>query len=174
MQQVPEGKNSGKKLYRGYLWGFMYGDRVPAYQRPGNQNKAAERNCFCFTAQSRSIIVRSFGAKIFFDFRNSPITRRITMCSNSFGTFLQWIVFFTVLYTDSIQKRSAGSSAAVAVYPIFSRSALAILSSWYFPENAFVFMPDGQLGETLFGLTAEELELRKKPDVDITEIGSIK
>lgn len=34
-------------------------------------------------------------------------------------------------------------------------------------------MPDGQLGETLFGLTAEELELRKKPDVDITEIGSV-
>lgn len=43
----------------------------------------------------------------------------------------------------------------------------------YFPENAFVFMPDGQLGETLFGLTAEELELRKKPDVDITEIGNV-
>lgn len=43
----------------------------------------------------------------------------------------------------------------------------------YFPENAFVFMPDGNLGETLFGLTAEELELRKKPDVDITEIGNV-
>ena len=34
-------------------------------------------------------------------------------------------------------------------------------------------MPDGNLGETLFGLTAEELELRKKPDVDITEIGNV-
>lgn len=32
----------------------------------------------------------------------------------------------------------------------------------YFPEDAFVFMPDGNLGETLYGLTAEELELRKK------------
>lgn len=29
------------------------------------------------------------------------------------------------------------------------------------------------MGETLFGLTAEELELRKKPDVDITEIGNV-
>lgn len=43
----------------------------------------------------------------------------------------------------------------------------------YFPENAFVFMPDGKLGETLFGLTAEEIELRKKPDVDITEVGNV-
>lgn len=32
----------------------------------------------------------------------------------------------------------------------------------YFPEDAFVLMPDGNLGETLYGLTAEELELRKK------------
>lgn len=43
----------------------------------------------------------------------------------------------------------------------------------YLQENSFVFMPDGNLGETLFGLTAEELELRKRPDIDITEIGNI-
>ena len=43
----------------------------------------------------------------------------------------------------------------------------------YFPESAFAFIPDGELGETLYGLTAEELELRKKPDVDITEIGNV-
>lgn len=43
----------------------------------------------------------------------------------------------------------------------------------YFAEEAFVFMPEGRMGETLFGLTAEELELRKKPDVDITEIGNV-
>ncbi len=43
----------------------------------------------------------------------------------------------------------------------------------YLPESAFVFLPDGAMGETLFGLTAEELELRKKPDVDITEIGNV-
>ncbi len=43
----------------------------------------------------------------------------------------------------------------------------------YFAESAFVYMPDGILGETLFGLTAEELELRKKPGVDITEIGNV-
>ena len=43
----------------------------------------------------------------------------------------------------------------------------------YFAENAFVFLPEGNLGETLFGLTAEELELRKKPDVELTEIGNV-
>lgn len=43
----------------------------------------------------------------------------------------------------------------------------------YVAEDAFVFMPDGDMGETLFGLTAEELELRKKPDVDITDIGNV-
>ncbi len=43
----------------------------------------------------------------------------------------------------------------------------------YFAEEALVFMPEGRMGETLFGLTAEELELRKKPDVDITEIGNV-
>jgi len=43
----------------------------------------------------------------------------------------------------------------------------------YFAENAFVFMPDGHMGETLFGLTAEELELRKKEGVDISEIGNV-
>lgn len=43
----------------------------------------------------------------------------------------------------------------------------------YFSENAFVFMPDGNMGETLFGLTAEELELRKKADVDISAIGNV-
>ncbi len=43
----------------------------------------------------------------------------------------------------------------------------------YFTESAFVFMPDGNMGETLFGLTAEELELRKKADVDISEIGNV-
>ena len=34
-------------------------------------------------------------------------------------------------------------------------------------------MPDGDMGETLFGLTAEELELRKKEGVDISEIGNV-
>lgn len=43
----------------------------------------------------------------------------------------------------------------------------------YFTESAFVFLPEGNLGETLFGLTAEELELRKKPDVELSEIGNV-
>lgn len=43
----------------------------------------------------------------------------------------------------------------------------------YFTESAFVFMPDGTMGETLFGLTSEELALRKKEGVDISEIGNV-
>lgn len=43
----------------------------------------------------------------------------------------------------------------------------------YIPESAFVLMPEGRMGETLFGLTAEELELRKKSDVDISAIGNV-
>lgn len=43
----------------------------------------------------------------------------------------------------------------------------------YFTESAFVFMPDGTMGETLFGLTAEELALRKKEDVEISDIGHV-
>lgn len=43
----------------------------------------------------------------------------------------------------------------------------------YFPETSFVLMPDGNMGETLFGLTAEELELRKREGVDISAIGNV-
>ena len=40
-------------------------------------------------------------------------------------------------------------------------------SARFLPESAFIMMPDGKLGDTFYGLTAEELELRKNPDVDV-------
>lgn len=43
----------------------------------------------------------------------------------------------------------------------------------YLPENAFILMPDGNMGETLYGLTAEELELRKDSAVEMETIGNI-
>lgn len=43
----------------------------------------------------------------------------------------------------------------------------------YIPESSFVLMPEGRMGESLFGLTAEEIELRKKADVDISDIGNV-
>lgn len=43
----------------------------------------------------------------------------------------------------------------------------------FLPEHAFVMMPDGIMGETFYGLTAEELELRKDPSIDIYAIGKI-
>lgn len=43
----------------------------------------------------------------------------------------------------------------------------------YFPEDALIMMPDGRMGETLYGLTAEEIELRKRPGVDIESLGNI-
>lgn len=43
----------------------------------------------------------------------------------------------------------------------------------YFTESSFVMMTEGNMGETLFGLTAEEIALRKKADVDISSIGNV-
>lgn len=46
-------------------------------------------------------------------------------------------------------------------------------SKRFLPEDAFIMMPDGKLGDTFYGLTAEELELRKNPDVDVTNVDKI-
>lgn len=43
----------------------------------------------------------------------------------------------------------------------------------FLSEDKFILMPDGKLGDTFFGLTAEELELRNKSDIDISSIGNI-
>jgi len=43
----------------------------------------------------------------------------------------------------------------------------------FFPEDCFVMLPDGKLGDTFYGVTAEELKLRKNPGVDVEEIGNI-
>lgn len=43
----------------------------------------------------------------------------------------------------------------------------------FLDENSFILMPEGKMGETLYGLTAEELELRNKPGIDISSIGNI-
>lgn len=43
----------------------------------------------------------------------------------------------------------------------------------YFPENAFVMLPDGALGETLFGPTAEELRLTRDPSIETQKIGNV-
>lgn len=43
----------------------------------------------------------------------------------------------------------------------------------FLPEDAFIMMPDGIMGETFYGVTAEELELRKNTDVEISEAGNI-
>lgn len=59
-----------------------------------------------------------------------------------------------------------------AKYRVLTRAG-KYTSKRYTNESAFIFMPDGDMGETLFGLTAEELELRKKEGVDISEIGNV-
>lgn len=43
----------------------------------------------------------------------------------------------------------------------------------YFPENKFVMMPDGQLGETIYGPTAEEIRLARDPQIDVTKVGNV-
>lgn len=43
----------------------------------------------------------------------------------------------------------------------------------YFKEDSFVLMPEGKLGDTFYGLTAEEVRLRNAPGVDIEVFGNI-
>ena len=43
----------------------------------------------------------------------------------------------------------------------------------YFPEDKVVLLPPGTLGDTIYGLTAEEIELTNKPGVDISKVGNI-
>lgn len=43
----------------------------------------------------------------------------------------------------------------------------------YFPEDSFVMFPEGKLGETLYGPTAEEIRLQRDPSIDIRQVGKI-
>lgn len=43
----------------------------------------------------------------------------------------------------------------------------------YFEDGKFVLLPEGKLGDTIYGLTAEEIELRGKGDVKIESFGNI-
>lgn len=43
----------------------------------------------------------------------------------------------------------------------------------YFPQNKFVMLPDGPLGETIYGPTAEETRLARDPQIDISKVGNV-
>lgn len=43
----------------------------------------------------------------------------------------------------------------------------------YFPANKFVLLPDGALGETIYGPTAEEIRLQRDPSVQKSTIGKV-
>ncbi len=43
----------------------------------------------------------------------------------------------------------------------------------YFPEECFSMFPEGKLGETLYGPTAEEIRLQRDPSIDIRLVGKI-
>lgn len=43
----------------------------------------------------------------------------------------------------------------------------------YLDEKALVIIPDGIMGNTFYGVTAEELALREKGDIDISSVGNI-
>lgn len=49
----------------------------------------------------------------------------------------------------------------------------AYVAQRYLPDNKFILMPEGKLGDTIYGLTAEEVELRNKADIDISNVGNI-
>lgn len=43
----------------------------------------------------------------------------------------------------------------------------------YFPENKFVLLPEGPLGQTIYGPTAEEIRLTRDPSIDTQMIGNV-
>lgn len=43
----------------------------------------------------------------------------------------------------------------------------------FLPDDAFIMMPEGKMGDTFYGVTAEELELRRKADVEVSDVGKI-
>lgn len=49
----------------------------------------------------------------------------------------------------------------------------AYVAQRYLGDTMFVLMPEGKMGDTFYGLTAEEVELRNKADIDITNVGNI-
>lgn len=47
------------------------------------------------------------------------------------------------------------------------------VSKRYFPENAFSMIPDGDLGNTIYGPTAEEIRLRRDPSITTDMVGNV-
>lgn len=74
------------------------------------------------------------------------------------------------------QFLAAQSLPQVAVYDAKYRTQgknSSYTTTRYLPEDKFILMPDGIMGNTFYGVTAEELELRNKADVDLQAIGNI-
>jgi hypothetical protein len=46
-------------------------------------------------------------------------------------------------------------------------------SNRYFQNNKFAMFGDGELGETIYGPTAEEIRLTRNPEVDVNKIGNV-
>jgi hypothetical protein len=43
----------------------------------------------------------------------------------------------------------------------------------YFPQNKFVMLPEGPLGETIYGPTAEEIRLMRDPSIQTQMVGNV-
>lgn len=43
----------------------------------------------------------------------------------------------------------------------------------YYPENHFTMIPEGSMGQTLFGPTAEERRMLQDPSVEVTMVGNV-
>lgn len=74
------------------------------------------------------------------------------------------------------QFLAAQSLPQIAVYDAMYRvqaKSGAYTTKRYLDEKALVLMPDGKMGDTFYGPTAEEIELATKGDVDIEMIGNI-
>lgn len=95
-----------------------------------------------------AIIHRLFGA---------TATRIATL--GELNTYLNSLGLPTITTYDQVYKKTAANGTYT--------------THRYFAENAFVMFPDGALGQTLYGPTAEEIRLTRDPSITTEMIGKI-
>ncbi|MFD2334682.1 major capsid protein [Cohnella sp. GCM10020058] len=77
----------------------------------------------------------------------------------SLNAYLQELGLPTIATYDAVYRKQAANGTYT--------------QSRYFPANKFVLLPEGALGQTIYGPTAEEIRLARDPSIDITRVGNV-
>ncbi len=75
------------------------------------------------------------------------------------NAFMQQLELPTIATYDDVYRKQAANGTYSQIR--------------YFPQNKFVMLPDGPLGETIYGPTPEEIRLSRNPEVDIRKVGNV-